>query len=991
MFSDINKNQTMVLGAYKKIKSYYHYNKNFLFMRKKIAEYEFDAEEMDSKNSLLARVLKSPEEYTDLISEWINEIDYYVLPKSFASEKKDEDRFVSNTMKINKAVNKVNFFIDMPFELHILETVWTMFIGKLAFDNSIIEDNCYGNVLDNNMLYCQSKSMEDSINYNKNKLFKIYYGQYCAWKNDAIDCIDKNKENLNMVMISLDIQSFYYSVKWRFEILNEYINKEEIRELIPLTSVIEMIYKKYTSIIAEIRVLNQSISNREYILPIGMFSSMVLANIYLSRFDKSVKKDQHVLYYGRYVDDMLFVMNLSDIKFDCNYDSLNEVISIRSNLVEITSRDSYCLHDYPELTIQKEKFKVVYFEAGQSTAIINKLKNTKLSPSQMNIFPNDELDLNDFEEAAYAIENFNTETKIRDIGRMDVNRFKLGRHMAQLVMHGKCSYIQLSSKDKADRDAETNKILSFFRDSNSIEYNSNWINALYFFVLIEKDNKSTWKTFENNIRAGIGNLRMKQVEGIKGNRVSAIKATMKKQLNEQFDICIATAGALKPNFLHEESDEIKSLTYKIRNANLFNHYLISFPLVNYLDDLDKNIDLTSISFDYLKQFSFGIKNSRKLLLTPRFITLEELFQYAFLESAIRDNKWHIKDDRIDFISNLFYSINVLDTKYAKPFQINIESKEVYNNYYMQDIKIKGRKIAGNNVKVALANIKMDVEDCCLGLGRGEVQRNRTDFVSFLKSAYKSTLQKVDFLLFPEFYLPLQWVSDVMTYVKKTEITIITGLQYITKNEKAHNTVGIFAPIYSGKYKNSCMIIREKNDYAPFEKELLAIKGYRCDDHKIPVYTRVDCGGVRIGTFLCYELTDIVARSLYKDKVDIIFAPENNKDTSYFSNIIETTARDLHTFIVQANTSVYGDSRITGPYGRDHRNVVRIKGGDNANLIIGNIDIDGVIKDREQQRNKLAGNIERYLEMSENEKQEVERKKLEKSKIEISKISARTNY
>ena len=53
MFSDINKNQTMVLGAYKKIKSYYHYNKNFLFMRKKITEYEFDAEEMDSKNSLL--------------------------------------------------------------------------------------------------------------------------------------------------------------------------------------------------------------------------------------------------------------------------------------------------------------------------------------------------------------------------------------------------------------------------------------------------------------------------------------------------------------------------------------------------------------------------------------------------------------------------------------------------------------------------------------------------------------------------------------------------------------------------------------------------------------------------------------------------------------------------------------------------------------------------------------------------------------------------
>lgn len=41
----------------------------------------------------------------------------------------------------------------------------------------------------------------------------------------------------------------------------------------------------------------------------------------------------------------------------------------------------------------------------------------------------------------------------------------------------------------------------------------------------------------------------------------------------------------------------------------------------------------------------------------------------------------------------------------------------------------------------------------------------------------------------------------------------------------------------------------------------------------------------------------------------------------------TTARDLHVFIVQANTSIYGDSRITGPFGRNDRNVLQIKGGD----------------------------------------------------------------
>lgn len=38
MFSDIDRNCEMLIGSYKKLKSYYHYNKNFIFMKEKIAE-----------------------------------------------------------------------------------------------------------------------------------------------------------------------------------------------------------------------------------------------------------------------------------------------------------------------------------------------------------------------------------------------------------------------------------------------------------------------------------------------------------------------------------------------------------------------------------------------------------------------------------------------------------------------------------------------------------------------------------------------------------------------------------------------------------------------------------------------------------------------------------------------------------------------------------------------------------------------------------------
>jgi hypothetical protein len=85
IFNDIEKNKVMLEGSYKKLKSYYYYNKNFLFMREKIAEFEYDLKAMDKNISELAKLLQKPnlKKSTDVIDDLINKIDFYVLPKSF--------------------------------------------------------------------------------------------------------------------------------------------------------------------------------------------------------------------------------------------------------------------------------------------------------------------------------------------------------------------------------------------------------------------------------------------------------------------------------------------------------------------------------------------------------------------------------------------------------------------------------------------------------------------------------------------------------------------------------------------------------------------------------------------------------------------------------------------------------------------------------------------------------------------------------------------
>jgi hypothetical protein len=44
-------------------------------------------------------------------------------------------------------------------------------------------------------------------------------------------------------------------------------------------------------------------------LPIGNLTSQVFGNVYMNDFDHFVKKEMKVKFYGRYVDDMLFVHN----------------------------------------------------------------------------------------------------------------------------------------------------------------------------------------------------------------------------------------------------------------------------------------------------------------------------------------------------------------------------------------------------------------------------------------------------------------------------------------------------------------------------------------------------------------------------------------------------------------------------------------------------------------------------------------------------------
>ena len=296
--------------------------------------------------------------------------------------------------------------------------------------------------------------------------------------------------------------------------------------------------------------------------------------------------------------------------------------------------------------------------------------------------------------------------------------------------------------------------------------------------------------------------------------------------------------------------------------------------------------------------------------------------------------------------DIYFEINHI--KNQSKFCVDI-SENIINDYKIQNIKIPDYSYRKDSVVIAVGNIKMKESDCTAvlknrwaGLSRQKKQALR----NLLKESYIDSKKKVDLLVFPELYIPFYWLKDVIDFAKRSQIAIVTGLQYmLDNNNQVKNYIATILPFKSGnqKYKTVFVFIREKNDYSPIEKEALAQLGKYCVDAKSPHYQLFQWKGLDLATIVCFEFTDVFARALLRGKCDLIAAPVYNSDTTYFSNIIDSATRDLHTVIVQANNSVYGDSRITGPYDRNNKDVIKIKGGENDHIIIGKVNLYEILK------------------------------------------------
>lgn len=993
MFKDPEKTNRMVQGAYRKLKSYYYYNKNFLIMRKKIAAFEEDPASMYAAFENITMALCHPVKFKGYVEGLVSHIDFYAIPKKFDAEPVTGTSIISNTISRNKKMKTVNFFIDAPIELHILDSLWTVFLGKMDNDKKILSYEVYGNTINKSSLY-----MDDDINFDSRILFNRYFNNYSNWRNRAFETLeDQYRFKRDSILVSLDIKSYFYSVEFSFGKLSYYFdNHELLKKIRHLTAIIEKIYATYLDKIRPYRRDMDNLKKGHYPLPIGLFSSMVIGNVYLHDFDKCVAHTNGIMNYGRYVDDLLIVVDHTMKKGETSISVLEDTF-VKTGIFK-KDGTSYSFVDYPGLTVQQDKIKLLYIDHTESKAILDIYNDTiKVVPSQMDPLPDSNISVTNFDEVAYSIENFTKEKKIRDIGLIGIDSFKVSRFFSALPR--KYSQIDLYSI-KGDISNHIRQIEKFFTGSQSIEFYSNWLNYMYFLSISERS--KALHTFIADTKRQINELKANSLDKAMYNKTATINKKAKEYLQAHLETCLYLALCLNSSFSQKHFKRDHAETRRYIHANMFDHSFVTFPLANYLD-YQKEVSFCKMSLNDLGEYPERLEESFKFIWSPRFVHYDELLLLLF---------YHYHNQNKDGEENYKYVQDSLVSKFAEinhikycPFKIESGYKKEFGEYLIRTIDVPtSTQEVPKNVHVAVGSLNISFEKClasCKNRWANIKLPEKEIIFDILRQSYECLIESGEnsnrrkrkeepmFLVLPELCFPIYWIQDLIRFAKRAQIGIVTGLQYLADDKgRRYNYILTILPFVSGKrnFKNAFLYVRDKNDYSPIEFEELAKLGFYCKNRSIAEYQIFKWNGIRLSPLVCYELTDIMARALLKGTCDFVAAPVFNPDTTYFSNIIDSAVRDLHAFVVQANTSFYGDSRITGPYDRDSKDIFKIKGGDNDHVVIGTVNFE---KLKTYQRN-YYGDFEAKLEKIKQERRKKNPKypQKDKSKPNIKPFSAR---
>ena len=875
---------------------------------------------------------------------------------------------------------------DLPIEFHIVTQLWIDRLGgrleapmsSRSFGNRI---RCHGT--DVNVYYPGT--------------FKYWMKQYRDWHDNGLREIRSSLDaNKGVAVLTTDFTSFYHNLSPDFIESEEFL-KEFGVILLPEED------RKLTGLVVKMLKTWSSSTPIGTGLPVGCSVSSVLANMALTLLDREIEKLDGLIYYGRYVDDIILAIENTkgiDNQRSCIEWLCSQIPELRLKDESVAYEPRWLkLENGCSLSFQMKKTKVFLFKGRDGKDFIESLENQiHRRTSEWRSLPELPDDPVELVKSIIAItDNHGVEVdKLRQAEEASIRRAAFAMKLSDFGDYSLC----LDADDwSTQRQVFINAVTIYFTTAQNYFELSRYFPRLVGLALLGMagSDSATFKIVEEMLsrvakaidKSFEGDVYVSSHEAKSMDMGGNCHDILVYQIAREF--CEAVAAAVRDENVREIAFELVRKAFPtasgvVKDLPTYDELLLSdLAQQPYKTVLFSALDVVKVECNYESHKLGGLCN----------VVPEDLFNNA-VEFLTMRGEWADKILAKSALSGFVFPTRKLSRVelYAiapKPYSKKSGSRKVISEYlrlmsygaaeYEDLVPLKhgrpalisvqdrrggseatqqGKESSSTSeIRIALAYWRMSDYDWRYQVNGRRNPNNPQRFARLMKltnSMLKTTSGKkgvgFEYVMYPELAMPWRWFLLVEKKLHRYGVSLISGVEYIRSMRRRMLRNEVWCGLsYSGNgFPDSLLIKVQKT--CPAEEEDLLLKENGWVFEKLPspggfqagdvIRHERDSGTLFFSVLICSDLTDIHLRERLRGRIDLLCVPAWNQDVKTFNALVTTTAYDLHSYVALCNNGQFGDTRIRGPFARDYeRDVVQLKGGNNDYWVVGSVNVEAL--------------------------------------------------
>ena len=897
-------------------------------------------------------------------SPWSESVDVHY--RSIDPSHDWEQRFIESNKKRLDA--NYRLIIVPTVEYQVISALWILKVGH-KFEEKLDKNLSYGNRLRRrNPTFQWFSGTNGALNQDTSGLFSPYFSAYQKWRHNGLSAMRELVEDgKSVTAITMDLAGFYHNVSPNFLVKPSFMKKIGVE--------VDANEKKLTQLLLEsIETWYQKtpdyIDRPEGALPVGLSASKIISNVLLYELDSEAQSLLDPAYYGRYVDDIFLVIETPGGVSNGNavVDYLAKRIGslkinrVKGCLPELRLKFGYASDSNLRFTANKQR--IFHLSSEHGLDLIDQISSQiRAQSSEYRILP--ELPDSSMKMAEKALLATPDASLIADALRKAdvVSVRRLG--LSLLVRDIESYSTDLSRSDWVDLRQE-------------------FYGLVHRYLLTPKGLFELFGYYQRIFRLMVSNYDFEDAERFIINLSKCFElieqtTTVKKGRKERIQKCkayfeksllqVAVQASTTKNF--ERWPDLRKL---LKNLHDFSNEFRIDIRKSYLSKLSRNLLLADLGArPYKDYWYYSQETNIDKVKVPRSPSVRKILKLASIrrfreETELKTPHWPalVFPTRPLTIQEIaLVNPNVLDdTGLFKRSILGLRgAKTLWGDGVGRNIVdgvgcyVSVPKKDREKVYIALTNLETTSKQLNAAVSRSpDRSLMRYENINKLINNILRAKQRSDYVVFPECSIPRRWAMSIAGKLARQNISLIAGVEYYVHkkgtNILRNDCLVSLATRWPG-YASNFVFMQPK--LLPSHGESLLLKRAKKRQYLpkhpydiLPVYAH---GNYYFGILICSDLTTPKNRVHFQGKVDSLFVLEWNPDVKTFSYLVEGASHDIHTFVVQVNNRMYGDSRVRAPYREDYmRDTVRIKGGIEDYFVIAEVDFQSLRKF--QQKNRM---------------------------------------